>query len=86
VGKRNAPVAIPTMFGYLLQGPTGSQENGKHSVMRVSMEETSFKATEQLLKQFWDLEDAPSTKGEDTWSAEDVQTMKHFKENTVFDK
>jgi hypothetical protein len=41
VGKRNAPVAIPSMFGYPLQGPTGSQENGKHSVMRVSMEETS---------------------------------------------
>jgi hypothetical protein len=74
------------MFGYLLQRPTGSQENGKHSVMRVSTEETSFRATEQLLKQVWDLEDAPSTKGEDAWSAEDVQTMKHFKESTVFDK
>jgi hypothetical protein len=86
VGKRNALVAIPSMFGYLLQGPTGSQETGKHSVMRVSMEETSFGVTEQLLKQFWDLEDAPSTKGEDAWSAEDVQTMNHFKENTVFDK
>jgi hypothetical protein len=86
VGKRNAPVPIPSMFGYLLEGPTGSQEGDKHSIMRVSTQETSFRATEQLLKQFWDLEDVPSTKGEDAWSAEDVQTMRHFKENTVFDK
>jgi hypothetical protein len=85
VGKRNAPVAIPSIFGYLLQGPTG-REGNSHSIMRVATEEASFRATERLLKRFWDLEDAPSTKGEDAWSAEDVQTMKHFKENIVFDQ
>ena len=59
-GSKNAPTAIPSIFGYLLQGPTDGN-NTEASVLKIEILEDLKGTTDELLKRFWQLEEVPTT-------------------------
>lgn len=57
-GKPNDPVAINTIFGYIIMGKY-SQETPAYSTTLFAQTQTDLFAINETLKQFWDIEELP---------------------------
>ena len=75
IGPPQAPVAIETVFGWVLAGRT----DVVNSHVSITSCHISLLTGDNLLCQFWETEECPSS--DQVYSAEERQAVQHFKEN-----
>ena len=74
IGPSQTPVAIETVFGWVLAGRT--DDISPH--VSITSCHVSLLTGDNLLRQFWEIEDCPSF--DEVFSAEEQQAICHFKE------